>query len=184
MHTCTSQIKTQQGMALFVSLIFLLILTILGVSSMQTTVLEEKMAGNFNDQNRSFQASESALRVAESWLRELTAKPAESASPSATQVWKVMNASDNVCSTDDAMWWIHCDEAWWSANAVQPTLGLENVGDDPYYIIEKYDHVKDSLNIGKGKNKSGSFFYRITARATGGSNLTVTETQSFFSRRF
>ena len=192
MYIGTPQIKRQQGMALFVSLVFLLILTILGVSSMQSTILEEKMAGNFNDQNRAFQASESSLRAAESWLQGLTVKPDDSTAPSATQVWKVMNAADDPdgagvdCAGNNTMWWIQCDGAWWGANAAQPlpVLNLEKVSAEPYYLIEEHDFLKDSLNVGKAKDKQGVTFYRITSRATGGSNLTVAKTQSFYSRRF
>ena len=42
-------LHTQNGVALIVSLIILLILSILGVQSLQTSTLEEKMAGNFRD---------------------------------------------------------------------------------------------------------------------------------------
>lgn len=49
---------SQQGAVLLVSLIFLLLLTILGVSAMDRTILETKMASN--NQERNF-----ALRVAE-----------------------------------------------------------------------------------------------------------------------
>lgn len=55
----------QQGAVLVVSLIMLLIMTIIGVSAMRTTILEEKMAGNYRDSNIAFQAAEAALRDAE-----------------------------------------------------------------------------------------------------------------------
>lgn len=55
----------QCGAALIVSLILLLVMTLLGVSAMQGTVLEEKMAGNFRDRELAFQAAEAALRDAE-----------------------------------------------------------------------------------------------------------------------
>ena len=57
----------QQGSALFVSLVFLMILTILGVSSMGTARLELKMAANSQFANQAFQASESGI---EATLRE------------------------------------------------------------------------------------------------------------------
>ena len=60
--------KHEKGVILVTALIFLLILTILGVSSMSGTVLEERMAGNQADRNMAFQAAESALRDANEWL--------------------------------------------------------------------------------------------------------------------
>jgi type IV pilus assembly protein PilX len=60
--------KHQSGAVLIVSLIMLLLLTLIGASSIQTTSLEEKMAGNLRDRNLAFQAAESALNVAEASL--------------------------------------------------------------------------------------------------------------------
>jgi type IV pilus assembly protein PilX len=58
----------QQGSVLLVSLVFLLLLTIAGVSAMNVTSLEERMAGNYRDQDLAFQAAESALLEAEQWI--------------------------------------------------------------------------------------------------------------------
>ncbi|BCX81037.1 type IV pilus assembly protein PilX [Methylomarinovum caldicuralii] len=55
----------QTGAALIVGLVMLLVMTVLGVAAMQTNLLEEKMAGNYRDQNLAFQAAEAALRDAE-----------------------------------------------------------------------------------------------------------------------
>lgn len=58
--------KSERGMALLVSLVFLLLLTLIGISSMQNATLQEKMAGSMTLRNQSFQLAESALRVGES----------------------------------------------------------------------------------------------------------------------
>ena len=47
---------TQRGMALLVSLVFLLLLTLIGLSSMQSATLQEKMAGSVALRNQSFQS--------------------------------------------------------------------------------------------------------------------------------
>ena len=60
--------RAQTGVVLVISLIILLLLTLIGLSAMQTTSLEEKMAGNFRDKNLAFHVAESALRVAENSL--------------------------------------------------------------------------------------------------------------------
>jgi type IV pilus assembly protein PilX len=57
--------KSERGMALLVSLVFLLLLTLIGISSMQNATLQEKMAGSATLRNQSFQSAESALRVGE-----------------------------------------------------------------------------------------------------------------------
>ncbi len=55
----------QKGAILVVSLILLVVMTLIGLSSMRATILEEKMAGNFRDSNVAFQAAEAALRDGE-----------------------------------------------------------------------------------------------------------------------
>lgn len=60
--------QRERGAVLIVSLIILLIVTMIAVSSMQGTVLEEKMAGNTRDRNVAFQTAESAVREAEDFI--------------------------------------------------------------------------------------------------------------------
>jgi len=58
----------EQGSVLLVSLVFLLLLTIVGVSAMNMTRLEERMTGNFRDHELAFQAAEAALLDAEAYV--------------------------------------------------------------------------------------------------------------------
>lgn len=55
----------QRGMALLVSLVFLLLLTLIGLSSMQSATLQEKMTSSVMLRNQSFQMAEAALRMGE-----------------------------------------------------------------------------------------------------------------------
>jgi type IV pilus assembly protein PilX len=73
----------QQGMALFVSLVFLLLLTIVGVAAMQNATLQEKMAGNTKLKNESFQYAEAGLREGEALVRNNTTIDACVATPEA-----------------------------------------------------------------------------------------------------
>ena len=63
----------QRGTALVMTLVILLLLTMLGITAINTSTLEERMAGNTKDQNLSFQAAETALRAAEIWVQSTTA---------------------------------------------------------------------------------------------------------------
>lgn len=58
--------RQQKGMALMMSLVFLLLLSLIGLSSMQSATLQEKMTGAVVSRNQSFQEAESALRIGES----------------------------------------------------------------------------------------------------------------------
>lgn len=58
--------SSQKGAVLVISLLFLLIMTILGISSMSTNALEEKMVSNTRQQRIAFQAADSCnSRLAE-----------------------------------------------------------------------------------------------------------------------
>lgn len=54
----------QRGTALIVAMVLLLVMTILGVSSMHTVKTEERMAANMQESVRSFEAAEAALSTA------------------------------------------------------------------------------------------------------------------------
>ena len=62
--------KQQQGSALIISLIILVLMLIIGTTGMQSTILEEKMAGNSRDLNNAFQAAESGLLDAEQHIED------------------------------------------------------------------------------------------------------------------
>lgn len=59
----------QGGAALLIVLLLLLVMALLGIASMRSTLLEERMSGASYDRSLSFQAAESALRVGEAALR-------------------------------------------------------------------------------------------------------------------
>lgn len=66
--------RRQGGAVLIVSLMFLVILTMLGVTAMSGTTMEERMAGNTRDAALALQAAEAALRDAR---RDISAIPAQ-----------------------------------------------------------------------------------------------------------
>ena len=53
--------KKQSGVALFVALIMLLILTIIGISASQRSSMQERMAANMHVENMTFSVAESAV---------------------------------------------------------------------------------------------------------------------------
>lgn len=63
----------ERGMALLIALVFLVILTLLGITSMHRALLDEKMAGNTRSIAMARQAAEMALRDAERDIRAIKA---------------------------------------------------------------------------------------------------------------
>lgn len=60
----------QHGAVLVVGLILLIMVTMLGLSAMQGTNLQERMSGNYRDRDLAFQAAEAALRAGEFRIAE------------------------------------------------------------------------------------------------------------------
>jgi type IV pilus assembly protein PilX len=55
----------QRGAALFVGLMLLILLALIGIAGMQTSTLQERMAGNYRTQVLAFQNAETEVRRAE-----------------------------------------------------------------------------------------------------------------------
>ncbi len=62
---CPQAATAQRGATLVIALVFLVILTFLGVSVATTNTLQERMAGNTRNRDLAFQAAEYALRDAD-----------------------------------------------------------------------------------------------------------------------
>lgn len=75
MNKPLTQRPQQRGTVLLVAMIMLLVMTLLGINSMRGTALEERMAGNWRDQNIALQAAEAALRGAERSLPGVRPEP-------------------------------------------------------------------------------------------------------------
>ena len=151
----------QGGAVLAVSLILLLVITLIAVSSMQGTVLEEKMAGNSLDRNLAFQSAESAVREAEMGIEGVASLGGFNGT--AGRFGRTNAEPDPLYAstwTDDSK---HVDAAA-SYGAYAP----------PQYFVKHFTTVagtEGALNMsGYGDNKGTGdvTIFKITARGTGG----------------
>lgn len=90
--------RAEQGFALVVAMVMLVIIALLAISSMRGTTLQTRMAGNMYDRGLAFQTSETALIAAQN---AITAAQGQSLA----NVLAALNAldctnSDVVCSSD------------------------------------------------------------------------------------
>lgn len=161
----------QSGAALAVSLIMLLIMTLIGVTAMQTTIFEERMAGNAKDANTAFQAAEAALRAGEAYLNgTATVGPFDGTAGLYDQ--DTAPAPENLES-----------DSSWPATAVTYGTSLDEVAAQPEYIIEHMRPVLDpDLSLASDEPLPDTGIYRITARATGNTDTAVSVLQSTFKR--
>ncbi|MEX0619817.1 MAG: PilX N-terminal domain-containing pilus assembly protein [Pseudohongiellaceae bacterium] len=157
--------QRQSGVALILSMIFLLVVTLLATGSMESSILEERMAGNLRSHNLAFQAAESSLKSGEGWLQSQVLLPGTS-SDGSTVVWS-SNAPDPDSDGDE--WWEERDGVWWNSNAEQ-LGGLSGVQNQPQYVIEEHftGFQGQSLTIGTGEVSTSRVMHRITARGVGG----------------
>lgn len=167
----------QSGAALIFSLILLLVLTMLGLTSMRNATLEEKMAYNMRDLNLAFEAAESGLREAESWINRQNSEANISTQNFVYQPGELPDLSNQPHS-----WWINGDNTG-SYDDIDASTTLEEVNEPPRLVIEHRAFVPDSLVVGF-KPPTGKNIYRATARGTGATDTAQSITQNTFARRF
>ncbi len=157
-----SPAKRQRGAVMVVSLILLLVISLIAVSSMSGTVLEEKMAGNSLDRNLAFQATESTLREGEIAIEGFASLGG-------------FNGTSGKFALNQAEPGATSDTTW--SDATQHIVASENYGAyaPPRYFLKHFTTVigtEGALNMsGYGDNKgSGDVtVFKVTARGTGGS---------------
>ncbi len=165
---------TQQGVVLAIALIMLVLITLLAVSAMRTTIMEERMASNSRNDNIAFQLAETTLRHAEA---NLLADPQAISILAATSIPPavglgsceiVLNSED---FTDQDRWDdIACPYVGDADNDVPP----ENV---PRYFVE---FVRAEIPVVPGTTPPRNCYYRVTARGYGpDANSTVTLQTTF-----
>lgn len=180
----------QSGAVLITALVLLLIMTLLGLASMQNTSLEERMAGNMRHANIAFQAAESALRQGEAWIASRTAEPTPT-SDGSSGIWSLDGPESLPSSFDSAYpWWQQLIDTDWAKSGVSTydhtlkTAGSVNLDSAmPRYVIEERRFVSDSLELGQG-SETGRMFYQVTARGTDVSGRMQVMLQSSFARRY
>ena len=97
----------QRGGALFISLMFLIILTLIGLSAANVSIMQERMAGNVQETNVGFLRAERTLRAVED---NLTATGTGSGGFNAIPIWPEIfpltsGVSDCTLSTADIDTW-------------------------------------------------------------------------------
>lgn len=148
-------LKFQQGAALFVSLIFLLLLTIIGVVGMQSAVMQEKMAGNSKFKNQSFQYAEAGLREGEGFI---------SSDVNSTNIAACTPCAGNDCRVPN----------WDSISASAGICDVWKASSDgnSFFQLQKLGASSDAVNVVNGEVVT---LFRVTSVATVGGVTTALE---------
>lgn len=169
----------QRGVALFISLVFLLILTIVGVASMNDTLLQTKMVGAMQDSNQALQLTELALRDGE-YLVE-----AQHSLVDFGTVTGMYSEGSTISPYDSS--------AWTAARSIAAsTIGLDDNAAASRYFVQYTGKVDDSkqpisINVDPVGHDSGAgviYGFRIVGRATGQGGTSVRIIESFYGKRF
>jgi len=92
--------KGQRGAVLIFALIVLLVMTVLAISGVGNSTLEQRMAGNYSQSMTAFQTAEQGLRVAEEWMtNKLLNDPVFSALDDAGWWFQVTGTTDGLYSS-------------------------------------------------------------------------------------
>lgn len=178
MHTPST---SQHGAALITGLIFLVVLTLISLSAIKSTSLEERMAGNARDQDVAFEAAEAGIRDAMKSLAGLSPSSAFAA-----------GCANGLCLNDPVtpVWTtITSNNQWLSAKTKAYTGtpltfdGATQLPVQPHYIIELIPNnvpaFGSSASTGKGITSGAQLTpYRITARGWGMTNQTQATVQA------
>lgn len=157
-------VRSERGAALLIALVLLLVLTILGVTAMQTTNLQERMAGNLRARTVAFEAAEAALRDGEEYLEAFTVPP----SPTGEQgFYDEANYGDG----EDPQW----EQVNWDDDSQLRTVEVDGTHDGARYIVEDIQAFQESGGVVvTGEADQEQYIYRITAVGTGiGPDATV-----------
>lgn len=192
----------QRGAILVVSLMFLIILTLISISAMNTTTFEEKMSGSSRDWNVAFAAAEAAIRDAE---YDITAKTLPGYTASARSLYGMTGFGDetdvengtcsiNTGSLKEGL----CRRTAAKGTSTLPTFSstdtrsvvygtftgagsgganypIKGVAQQPRYFVTAWQEVTPY-------DAGGTFFYEITARGFGANPNTQVTLREVFRR--
>ena len=166
--------RKQVGAVLFVGLMMLLVMSLIAVTSMQSSTLETRMAGNTRDSLVALQTAEAALQAGETLLDTNVLDPADFDTNGSDGLYD--NSNDQLLSVLN-----------WTAADSRSYAGFNpsNVETAPRYVIQHIAETNAAPNLivqNYGGNQAGQIIqlYRITARGTGGSDNTEVILQSIY----
>ena len=171
--------KQQQGVALVVSLIILVSLTMLGLTSIQRTTTDLAMAGNQRETGLMFQAAEVGLSSAETFIGNSTTN----ADFNNAGLGLITVPDDNPAYNGPDYF-----RPNWNTSSQQTATALD-AWEQPRFMIEylgdRSQNPLAGVNIGSyGTNQSGDIvsIYRSTSRGVGLTVNSFRYVQSYFGK--
>lgn len=164
--------RQQVGVALITGLIFLVMLTLIALAAMQSTTLEERMAGNARSRDLAFQGSEAAVRAGEVILSAASLPAFNGSKPG--YYAQLANGSS-------ADYWINTHD--WATQSIAYSGTLTGVK-EARLVLEALPASSGSGGDDSlvAKPLEGGGIYRITARGIGTDGTSTVILQTTFRR--
>lgn len=157
--------QSQRGAVLMVVLVFMLIISLLGVASMQNATMQERMAGNNKDVNVAFQAAEAAIRDAEMAMLSLSSIDFDG---SDGLYLSCPDPADTTTACSEPDWTQTSQSGWRVLDEAIPRVIRQ-----PEYFIEQISATADmGASLDSDRTVSTQGYYRVTARGYGESDRT------------
>jgi type IV pilus assembly protein PilX len=183
--------RQQSGVVLIMTLVILLVVTLLGTSSIQMTGILEKMSRNATDSASAMGAAEAALRAAELVVEAETGPTGYDQLAAGVPVADsaVDNGKYNIPANTITPRWR--DAAMWQGSRSTPVAYSGSAaGTQPRYFIERIKAVlseEDRLNldnVGGGTGADRTYIFRITALGTGKTTAAQVYLQGTYGKKF
>lgn len=175
-HTLSGMYKHQVGASLIVSLMLLVVLTLLGLSSMQSTIMQERMSNNVRDKSVAFQATESAVRTAEAWVRNQDPNRLNSQTCAGSPC-NIVDLNNYANMTGQSF-------AWWQTNGnVFSGMPSGVLAANPHFIVELHSIQQDSQISGTTyEAPPARTLLRLTATGVGNTSAAEAMIETLYAR--
>jgi type IV pilus assembly protein PilX len=176
--------RRERGAVLVVGLVMVLLISIIGLSAIRGSNLQEAIAGNMRERNLAFQAAESALRLGEGAIADTKKRPLiNDRNGLYNDTYKTPASSILSFASAD---WISAEKVTIAA------LDLAYVKRPPSYVVEQLDPdlgagaaMEGSAIDVEGMQNTGDITpYRVTARGFGAGENSVKTLQTSYNRRY
>ncbi|SFR86472.1 type IV pilus assembly protein PilX [Marinobacter daqiaonensis] len=172
----TQRLNDQSGAALILSLLLLLVMSLLAISSMQGTVMQERMVSAEREGMVSLEVAESAIRDAEIFIDGLTTLTG-------------FNGNNGLFGMGNATPDPIANATWVGGNVRDATVVVVNgTNVTPRFFVEHVGDAENQENLMEGQGYSGPVAteaqaFRIVAWSPGVTGSSQRVIESFYTRQ-